>query len=244
MVAIDRPPNGDGTPLVAGTIGYMAPEQLSGGEVSAAADVYAFGVVLHEMLTGVLPPFRPYGDRFGATPPPPAPVLLDKLDLPAAWGSLIRRCLARDPRTRFPTIIAARDAIARRRHFNRRLVFAAAAAGALAATVTIVSVASPKRLPEGNLAPVALPAVHGPPIAEGRTDVVASPSDVSGPPPPAVTRSRTSSARRRVGVARIAAQAAPADGEAAGTRVSGRPTAPAPPFADGDEAIDPFRDTK
>ena len=126
-IGTDAPLKKSPAPLIAGTLGYMAPDQLDGGVVTAAADVYAFGVVLHEMLTGVLPPFRPrfrgrYPDASSSTP-----LLLARLNIPARWSALIRRCLARDPAARFSNMIEARDSIADRARLSRPAVVAAIA---------------------------------------------------------------------------------------------------------------------
>jgi len=95
---------------IVGTAGYIAPEQIEGQDVTAAADVYAFGVVLYEMVTGRLP-FA--GDstlatvlrRFRERPPSPRQYVKS---LPVEWETAILRCLERRPGDRFAT---AEDAV-------------------------------------------------------------------------------------------------------------------------------------
>ena len=84
--------------VVLGTPAYMAPEQWRGKEVTGAADVWALGVILHELLAGE----RPFAARSGADlvlkvtgdAPVPAP---EVPGAPARLGSLVQRCLERDP---------------------------------------------------------------------------------------------------------------------------------------------------
>jgi tetratricopeptide (TPR) repeat protein len=86
-----------------GTPAYVAPEQVEGHEVTAAADIYALGVVLYEMVTGRLPfqgdsPLSTVLKRFREDPASPrrhAPGLGPR------WEAVILRCLERDPRDRF-----------------------------------------------------------------------------------------------------------------------------------------------
>jgi tetratricopeptide (TPR) repeat protein/tRNA A-37 threonylcarbamoyl transferase component Bud32 len=105
----------DGTPMdrtpltlagtIMGTPAYMAPEQFEGGTVSAATDLYAFGVVLYEMVTGRLP--------FEATTPIAAAVRRAKRppsassvqpNLPRRWDTVIETCLEFEPAKRFPSV--------------------------------------------------------------------------------------------------------------------------------------------
>jgi eukaryotic-like serine/threonine-protein kinase len=86
---------------VAGTPAYMAPEQLTGGVLSPATDVYALGVVLYEMLTGELP-FA--GDSLLRRPrEQPVPPLSREPNLSQRWNAAVLRCLEPEPELRFRT---------------------------------------------------------------------------------------------------------------------------------------------
>ncbi len=95
--------------MIIGTAAYMAPEQAKGKAVDKRADIWAFGVVLYEMLTGR----RAFeGDDISTTL---AAVLMKDPDwtalpaeTPAAVVSLVRRCLEREPRARLRDIGEAR----------------------------------------------------------------------------------------------------------------------------------------
>ena len=84
-----------------GTPMYMSPEQLSGAEVTARADLYAAGLLLYEMLTGK-PPFTgesPMAVAFARLrQPPPDPS--GHPGVPEALAHLVRHCLSREPEER------------------------------------------------------------------------------------------------------------------------------------------------
>ena len=93
---------------IMGTVPYMTPEQIEGREVDARADIFSFGVVLFEMISGR----RPFvGDSraslmaaiVAAAPPSPSSL---RPQTPPALERLILRCLAKDPDDRWQT---ARD---------------------------------------------------------------------------------------------------------------------------------------
>lgn len=88
---------------ILGTPAYMSPEQIEGRELSSASDIYAFGLVIYEMLTGTLPfsaetPLSMALRRVTEAPPSPRALAPN---LNAQWESAVLRCLERDPAKRF-----------------------------------------------------------------------------------------------------------------------------------------------
>jgi tetratricopeptide (TPR) repeat protein len=96
----------ESTVTIVGTPAYMAPEQLEGKPVTAAADIYAFGVLLYEMVVGrrpfagespialALAKIREAPPRAGDTVPA----------LPPVWSAVIARCMDPHPEYRFASI--------------------------------------------------------------------------------------------------------------------------------------------
>jgi len=100
-VADDQVRTADG--VVMGTIGYMSPEQVRGETLDVRSDIFSFGAVLYEMVTGKAP-FRrksaaeTIGAILGETPPPPrVDGLADGTDL----QRIVRMCLAKEADSRY-----------------------------------------------------------------------------------------------------------------------------------------------
>jgi serine/threonine protein kinase/TolB-like protein len=97
-----------------GTLSYMAPERLRGEPADARSDLYAFGCVLYEMVTGR----KAFGDRRTAddeiSRDPDVPPALDREALiRAGLDEVVSRCLATDPAQRWQTADALLDALRR-----------------------------------------------------------------------------------------------------------------------------------
>jgi len=89
-----------------GTPGYMAPEQVLGRPADERADIFSFGIVLYEMIAGVLPFPGPsdtavlhsiaYAD--------PLPLKPLRPEIPDGLEGIVGRCLQKDPRRRYQAI--------------------------------------------------------------------------------------------------------------------------------------------
>ena len=128
--------------IILGTAAYMAPEQARGKPVDKRADIWAFGVVLYEMVTGA----RPFGgdnvtDTIAAVVKEPP----DINKVPQPLRRLVSRCLEKDPARRLRDIGDAWDLLDDRattapapRH--ARAVLALTAAVAVVALVALAAV--------------------------------------------------------------------------------------------------------
>ena len=113
---------------ILGTPEYMAPEQVTGGAVTPATDLYGLGVVMYEMVTGVLPfvsdtPLASAARRIHEPPPPPERTVAG---LDPRWNAAILRCLAREPERRFRSARDVAAALIGRRRGPRLALIGAA----------------------------------------------------------------------------------------------------------------------
>ena len=95
------PLTGEG--VLFGTVPYMAPEQLEGHSVDARTDIFAFGAIVYEMIAA----HRAFeGDSQASLiaailEREPASISSDQLLTPPGLERLVRKCLAKDPDTRW-----------------------------------------------------------------------------------------------------------------------------------------------
>ena len=94
--------------IILGTAAYMSPEQAKGRKADKRSDVWAFGAVLYEMLTGR----RAFGgedlsDTLAAVLKSEPDWSVLPADVPPPLRTLVQRCLAKDPRTRVADISTA-----------------------------------------------------------------------------------------------------------------------------------------
>ena len=88
-----------------GTVPYMSPEQLRGEAIDARADLFALGVLIHELATGRHPFERPASAEIisAILRDPPEPIARLRPDTPASLVQAVARCLEKDPDARVQT---------------------------------------------------------------------------------------------------------------------------------------------
>jgi serine/threonine-protein kinase len=164
---------------IVGTLPYMTPEQLEGREVDARTDIYAFGVVLYEMLTGKLPfdgktqPALIAAIMSGAV----EPIAQLQPLVPPSLANLVTTCLVRDPDGRWQSardiahglksaaesVVVVRDEPAIRQLRRReRYAWIAAGLGLTAAlTASLLSSSRPEPRPAAAAVHATIPLAAG-----------------------------------------------------------------------------------
>lgn len=170
---------GANQPLI-GTLTYMAPEQVEGGDLTAGTDIFSFGIVFFEMLTGCVPfiggsPAATALKRLKEDPPGPAEYAPS---VPKHINRVVLKCLARHPSKRYASaaeVLAALDEesppVVTLDQGPRRWLKPLAALGAIVviALLAWVALPGPARAPATSTTPAAK---AEPPAPKGDSVVV------------------------------------------------------------------------
>jgi eukaryotic-like serine/threonine-protein kinase len=214
------------TGLLLGTPQYMAPEQVKGGEITGAADIFGAGAVLYELLTFT----KPFvGDSlhvilYKVVSEDPVPLRTLDPELPASLEPIVAKAMAKDPSQRYSSALEMAKVLTK----VRNQLTGTGERPAVAVRTSSRTLALPKSpakrerqrlvMAVGSLAVVAAALAlyaFGPWRSKGGSAVTASPSAAS--PPPSAT------------VAASPPAAAPAPAKSEASRDAGK--APPPPAA-------------
>jgi len=101
------------TGMILGTAAYMSPEQASGRPVDARSDIFSFGVLLYEMLSGqrAFSEETPISTIGAILHKEPKPLREIAPEVPAELDAVVARCLAKRPAERFQSMQEVREAL-------------------------------------------------------------------------------------------------------------------------------------
>ena len=199
-----------------GTLAYAAPERIAGGRATAASDVYSFGLVAVEMLTGGLP------SAPGASVVPGALAAL-----PEPWTRVLAKATNSDSQARLATGGAVAEALralaghaGRRSSARRPATVALMIATAIAAAVIVWLAGVGQR-------PVAVTAAPQVQAARAAPMPLSMPLPASPPAPPPTAASEEARPRARRATVRRLTRVAPAADAPPATRSEGAGLEPA-----------------